>query len=296
MQAFKVVNSILDTNVLHRHLKPEEIRDLGLKAFTQQYLHFDLDKSCQMSNWALRPLTFKQVHYAACDSLVLLRLFDVMTCEAEEKGGFDLHSVLRTFGGTTDNMFSPKRQKSSDSQKNITANDSMDTQLRFNFYSTTEKLYYDKCCANPQSTVDMSADVGNDHVHFVSNEISQEHEQTDDDHRNFASCDELSASSSSSYLSLATVSTIASDDMPIHRSAIKRYSQPSTLLYKYSYQSQCSSHGKISGLKKKKRAFFRCQKEEEEALPPTLRCKRLSGSWTPMHRTAQTIRSQAYRK
>lgn len=37
-----------------------------------------------MSNWSLRPLSSKQIHYAACDALVLLRLYDSMVCDIED--------------------------------------------------------------------------------------------------------------------------------------------------------------------------------------------------------------------
>ena len=48
------------------------------------YLNFNLVKRQQLSNWAKRPLTEAQVKYAACDALVLLRLFDAMSCEVED--------------------------------------------------------------------------------------------------------------------------------------------------------------------------------------------------------------------
>ena len=56
---------------------------IQVDSLTKNYLHFDLDKSCQLSNWKLRPLSRSQILYAASDALVLLRLFDVMTFEIQ---------------------------------------------------------------------------------------------------------------------------------------------------------------------------------------------------------------------
>jgi hypothetical protein len=78
MTAFHTCNGILDTSGFMKRLFPELKREYSLKFLTNFFLHFDLDKSQQMSDWARRPLTVKQVHYAACDALVLLRLYDVM--------------------------------------------------------------------------------------------------------------------------------------------------------------------------------------------------------------------------
>lgn len=79
VKAFSLCNAIFDTNVFMKKLYPLPKRDYSLKHITNHFLHFDLDKSQQMSDWARRPLSVKQMHYAACDALVLLRLYDVMT-------------------------------------------------------------------------------------------------------------------------------------------------------------------------------------------------------------------------
>ncbi|KAJ0412924.1 hypothetical protein ATCC90586_002554 [Pythium insidiosum] len=42
------------------------------------YLGKRLTKTQQMSNWNRRPLTSSQLHYAACDALVLIHLYDVL--------------------------------------------------------------------------------------------------------------------------------------------------------------------------------------------------------------------------
>jgi hypothetical protein len=84
MKAFEEVHGIVETHSLVQVLQPEVVRMLSLKALVQQYLHYNLVKTQQCSNWGKRPLNAKQIQYAACDALVLLRLYDAMTCEAEE--------------------------------------------------------------------------------------------------------------------------------------------------------------------------------------------------------------------
>jgi hypothetical protein len=85
MQCFQRVAGILEVNALYRLLNPMEREIRSLKHFVQVYLHSNLVKSQQKSNWAARPLSRNQLLYAACDALVLLRLFDSMTCEIKEK-------------------------------------------------------------------------------------------------------------------------------------------------------------------------------------------------------------------
>ena len=97
LNAFKVVPSIVDTNVLYRFLLPEIKQDTSLKNLTRTYLHCNLIKTQQCSDWGRRPLLQSQIDYAARDALVLLRLFDAMTCEALEKDDFNLSLLLRTF-------------------------------------------------------------------------------------------------------------------------------------------------------------------------------------------------------
>lgn len=95
--AFQSINGILDTSSLMRHLHSEVLNNLSLKKMVAFYLHYNLIKSQQLSNWGIRPLADKQINYAACDALVLLRLYDAMICEAEEKcddNQFDIKQIL----------------------------------------------------------------------------------------------------------------------------------------------------------------------------------------------------------
>ncbi len=92
VKSFQRSVSIVDTTALVKLLQPDLISTLSLKTMVKQYLHFNLVKTLQMSDWSRRPLTNGQRHYAACDALVLLRLYDAMCCEAERrfKGEFDV--------------------------------------------------------------------------------------------------------------------------------------------------------------------------------------------------------------
>jgi ribonuclease D len=81
----KTVLSVVDTEVLYRTLESEVPHMISLKKLVKNHLHLNLVKTEQLSDWAHRPLTSSQIHYAACDALVLLRLFDAMTCEIEYK-------------------------------------------------------------------------------------------------------------------------------------------------------------------------------------------------------------------
>jgi hypothetical protein len=78
------VVSVVDTETLYRALNPEESQMISLKKLVKNHLHLNLVKAEQMSDWAERPLTRSQIHYAACDALVLLRLYDALSCEIEE--------------------------------------------------------------------------------------------------------------------------------------------------------------------------------------------------------------------
>lgn len=108
LNAFKDVPSIVDTNVLYRFLLPEIKQDTSLKNLTKTYLHCNLVKTQQCSDWGRRPLAQSQVDYAARDALVLLRLFDAMTCEALEMNDFNLSSLLRRFQHGVSNKISLK--------------------------------------------------------------------------------------------------------------------------------------------------------------------------------------------
>lgn len=51
---------------------------LGLAAVTRQWLQRTLDKAEQCSDWDARPLSKRQLHYAACDAAVLIDIAEAM--------------------------------------------------------------------------------------------------------------------------------------------------------------------------------------------------------------------------
>lgn len=82
MNAFNVVENILDTTRMYKKLRPNEKNNISLKKLTKTYLHLNLIKAQTCSDWEIRPLSESQLHYCACDALVLLRLYDAMTFDA----------------------------------------------------------------------------------------------------------------------------------------------------------------------------------------------------------------------
>ena len=89
MDSFRFMNSILDTNIFYRYLQPDNIRNVSLKFLVTNYLNFNLIKTQQCSDWEKRPLSDAQIQYAACDALVLLRLYDAMVQECVDLFGAD---------------------------------------------------------------------------------------------------------------------------------------------------------------------------------------------------------------
>ena len=50
----------------------------GLAAVTEHWLQKTLDKGEQCSDWDARPLSERQLHYAACDAAVLIDIAEAM--------------------------------------------------------------------------------------------------------------------------------------------------------------------------------------------------------------------------
>ncbi|WIA30602.1 hypothetical protein OEZ86_000682 [Tetradesmus obliquus] len=94
VQAFKVVAGVLDLRPLWvaygvaNRQKGGSVRllsDVGLSTLCSTLLGKPLDKSQQMSDWTARPLSQRQMHYAALDSLVLPQLFDTLCLQLGEQ-------------------------------------------------------------------------------------------------------------------------------------------------------------------------------------------------------------------
>ena len=90
IKAFHSMQSMVDTNTVHKYLVPNTKQLVSLKNFTRIYLNCNLIKKQQLSNWGSRPLSEAQITYAACDALVLLRIYDVMCLEAHDLFGIPL--------------------------------------------------------------------------------------------------------------------------------------------------------------------------------------------------------------
>ncbi|KAG5188984.1 ribonuclease H-like domain-containing protein, partial [Tribonema minus] len=102
--AFRRMNGVLEANAMHKQLDPEVVNMLSLKKLVLHYLNCSLSKGQQMSNWANRPLSSSQIHYAACDALVLLRLHDSMVLEIfEECPDFNIDDLLQDIDGPNPN-------------------------------------------------------------------------------------------------------------------------------------------------------------------------------------------------
>ena len=85
ISGFKVINKSLDTNDMYKLMHKEARNMISLKQLVRVYLHADLIKTQQCSDWSVRPLSEEQCHYACCDALVLLRIYDAMVFDADRR-------------------------------------------------------------------------------------------------------------------------------------------------------------------------------------------------------------------
>ena len=190
LSSFRDVPSIMDTNILYRHLQPEVKQDISLKNLALNYLHCDLIKTEQCSDWARRPLSSSQIKYAAGDALILLRLFDAMTCEAAENGGFNLSLLLRKFqyGVSSKRVVKPVIVNRSDSTvtPQIDSNDVKSVHTRFD-----ENILKSELSPHPSDV----------HGVFVNNEETPDSVQTEECCSGVLSSGTISGSSSCTSLS-----------------------------------------------------------------------------------------------
>jgi len=71
--------NVYDTCIESRRLRKLEEGGHSLKAVCKRELNIELDKSFQSSDWMVRPLSGEQLYYAAMDSFVLLKIYDIFT-------------------------------------------------------------------------------------------------------------------------------------------------------------------------------------------------------------------------
>lgn len=108
MVSFSEVNGVLETSTFLQTLQPEIKNAVSLKRLVKIFLNFNLVKSQQLSDWGRRPLAVDQLHYAACDALVLLRLYDAMAFEAQQMNAdFSISSITKNIT----NQIEPSRKQ-----------------------------------------------------------------------------------------------------------------------------------------------------------------------------------------
>ena len=60
------------------------IKELGLRALTEKYLGFTLDKHLQRCDWSKRPLTKPMIEYGLLDAVCLIPVYDCLLQEVSE--------------------------------------------------------------------------------------------------------------------------------------------------------------------------------------------------------------------
>ena len=100
------MDGVLEIDLLARLAWPSSNTHGSLRSLKKLVLHFldaKLSKRMQCSDWSHRPLHSAQLEYAICDSVVLLRLYDVIIgdindmCGDAEGVGYDHTQLLQTY-------------------------------------------------------------------------------------------------------------------------------------------------------------------------------------------------------
>ncbi|MFY9269813.1 MAG: HRDC domain-containing protein [Candidatus Manganitrophaceae bacterium] len=77
------IGPLFDTTVAARILG---IREFSLQHLIARFFQVTLSKAHQKSNWSIRPLPADQLEYAAQDTAYLIRLYEILKRDIEEKG------------------------------------------------------------------------------------------------------------------------------------------------------------------------------------------------------------------
>ncbi|KAK1945851.1 Exonuclease mut-7 [Phytophthora citrophthora] len=93
---FTVCKGVVEANDLSISLAGAH-NPLSLQKLVFFYLHRRLAKTQQMSNWARRPLTPSQLHYAAADALVLIHLYDELLARIQKQDTAKKQSAAKKF-------------------------------------------------------------------------------------------------------------------------------------------------------------------------------------------------------
>ncbi|KAL2631028.1 hypothetical protein R1flu_015714 [Riccia fluitans] len=94
LECFSVCESLLDLQTFAGHTKG------GLSGLTKLAVGGSLDKRARMSDWEKRPLTEKQLRYAALDAAVLVSIFEYLQTAPDSDGNpviRDYKPYLKTF-------------------------------------------------------------------------------------------------------------------------------------------------------------------------------------------------------
>jgi ribonuclease D len=82
-----VINNVYDTCSESRRIMGKVDGGHNLKAVCKRELDIDMDKQYQVSDWLVRPLSSEQLKYAALDSYVLPKLYEIFL-KADVKAPF----------------------------------------------------------------------------------------------------------------------------------------------------------------------------------------------------------------
>ncbi|CAM9166129.1 unnamed protein product [Choristocarpus tenellus] len=95
-KCWRTVNGVINLSTLHNRLnKVFRGQEVSLRNLCSCYLNLNLSKKFQTSKWGKRPLSSGQIEYAACDSLVLLRVYDVLLKSLELENTMFLGRTLK---------------------------------------------------------------------------------------------------------------------------------------------------------------------------------------------------------
>ena len=84
IKAFVLMTHTIELNDMVRVMDKECLFDRGLRKLALKYLHVNLTKAQQMSNWERPILSPAQIHYAAANALVCIHIYDVIKQELIE--------------------------------------------------------------------------------------------------------------------------------------------------------------------------------------------------------------------
>ena len=102
-------HNLIDTLQLARFAL--DVPSFSLKSVVAHLFGIELDKSFQKSNWARRPLSVEQLHYAALDARLTLKVFDELRQILQAEGRWELaHKAATLRVKSAEDEGKPKRR------------------------------------------------------------------------------------------------------------------------------------------------------------------------------------------